>query len=135
MQNLLQLAGRCDISPTNIADANINGEEEEGLDGIIVDLMDHDAFNTNEMITMTGDDKISDGEEISDSDDDNDNDKMMDAADGDGTAEGLATGVAQLSIPDLFKNFENSIEWGGYDYDYRHSTGSSDGGEQGGIMS
>ena len=56
MQNLLQLAGSGDISPTNIANANINGEEEEGLDGIVVDLMDHDAFNTNEMITMTGND-------------------------------------------------------------------------------
>lgn len=99
---------RGDISPTNIAHANIDSEEE-GLDG-----------NTNETITMIGDDDVSDGEDISDRDDDDDNDEMMDAAEdhGDGTVEGLATSVAQLSIPDLLENFEDSIEWGGYDYDY-----------------
>jgi hypothetical protein len=126
VQNLLHLAGSGSISPTDIADhSHIDGQEEGFLDSIIADLMDHDAFNTSEERIMIDidDEDISDDEEASAGDDDggDDDDEMMDDTAKDaGTSDDVAYRFAHLSVENLFENFEDSIEWGGYDYDYRH---------------
>ena len=114
------------ISPTSVS-APLEEDNNDELNSIVADLMDHNAFTWDEGEEQLLDDNMMEDVEMVDDNGAADNDD-------DGT-DGVTNLMGELSIDRFFDNFESNIEWGGYDYDVERDIvdGEEDGNDQDGA--
>jgi hypothetical protein len=80
------------ISPTT---ANYHSDEDDDLESVVADLMEHDAFND-----IGTEDDMEMGEDVDD---------------GDVEVEDI---TSALGLAQFFQHLEDNIEWGGHEYDH-----------------